>query len=236
MTKPEFIARQGRRPTGLLGAIVARVMARETRPENDRALELLDLEEGDRLIDIGCGHGETLFKADRMVHLRNSSGVDFSEVMLRRARARNRDAVWDTRLTLHHADTASLPFDANRFDKALSVHTIYFWPDPAAHLAEAFRVLCPGGRFVLCYRSTADRQAVEGFPNTVYRFPSVGETEETLRLAGFPQSETLTANDAGRLIHWSIALKPAPVDELCPSSGEDRATCRELQKRKGASR
>lgn len=227
MTKPEFIARQSRRPTGLLGAIVARVMARETRPENDRALELLDLEESDRLIDIGCGHGETLFAADRMVRLGSSAGVDFSEVMLRRARVRNREAVWDTRITLHHTDTASLPFDANRFDKALSVHTIYFWPDPAAHLAEAFRVLHPGGRFVLCYRSTADRPAVEGFPDTVYRFPSVQETEEALRLVGFDQPETLTANLGGRLIHWTIALKPTSGDEFCPSFGYGCASCLE---------
>ena len=51
MRKPEFIARQSRRPTGLLGAIVARVMARETRPENERALHLLDLADGDSFID-----------------------------------------------------------------------------------------------------------------------------------------------------------------------------------------
>ncbi|MBO9436672.1 methyltransferase domain-containing protein [Ruegeria sp. R13_0] len=227
MTKPEFIARQGRRPTGLLGAIVARVMARETRPENDRALELLDLEYGDRLIDIGCGHGETLFKADRKVRLRESAGVDFSEVMLRRAGARNREAVWDMRLTLHHADTASLPFDTNRFDKALSVHTIYFWPDPVAQLTEAFRVLCTGGRFVLCYRSTADQRAVDRFPDTIYRFPSVPEVEDTLRLVGFDPPETLTANLAGRLTHWTIALKP--VDGVRQPTGDDSAPCRDLE-------
>jgi len=32
MAKPEFIARQGRRPSGVLGHLVARIMARETRP------------------------------------------------------------------------------------------------------------------------------------------------------------------------------------------------------------
>jgi SAM-dependent methyltransferase len=229
MTKPEFIARQGRRPTGLLGAIVSRVMARETRPENDRALDLLDLANGDRLIDIGCGHGETLFKADRTVRLRNSAGVDFSEVMLKRARARNREAVWDTRITLQHADTASLPFGTNRFDKALSVHTIYFWPEPAAHLAEAFRVLRPRGRFVLCYRSTADQRAADGFPDTIYRFPSVQATEDTLQLVGFDQPETLTANLAGRLTHWTIAEKSAPVDAVREPSGDDSAPSRDLE-------
>ncbi|PWE29377.1 hypothetical protein DDZ14_17495 [Maritimibacter sp. 55A14] len=212
MKKPEFIARQGRRPTGLLGAIVARIMARETRPENERALHLLDLADGDSLIDIGCGHGETLFKADAMVRLAGSAGVDFSEVMLKRARARNRDAVWETRLTLHCADTSALPFPDNRFNKALSVHTIYFWPDPAAHLAEAFRVLRSGGRFVLCYRSTADRRAVDGFPDTVYRFPQVQEIEGMLSRVGYFQPETLTEDIAGRLTHWSVAVKPKAKD------------------------
>ncbi|UUV07273.1 class I SAM-dependent methyltransferase [Ruegeria sp. YS9] len=208
MRKPEFIARQSRRPTGLLGAIVARVMARETRPENERALHLLDLADGDSLIDIGCGHGETLFEADAMVRLSDSAGVDFSEVMLERALARNRDAVWDTRLTFHSADTAALPFPDKRFGKALSVHTVYFWPDPATHLAEAFRVLRHGGRFVFCFRSTADRRAVHGFPDTVYRFPSVQEVEETLKLVGFLDPETTTEEITGHLTHWSIAEKP----------------------------
>ena len=102
----------------------------------------------------------------------------------------------------------SLPFEAASFDKALSVHTVYFWPDPTAHLAEAFRVLRQGGRFVLCYRSTADKRAVDGFPDTVYRFSSVQEVEDMLKLVGFPEPETATANVAGRLTHWSVADKP----------------------------
>ena len=208
MTKPEFIARQSRRPAGLLGAIVARVMARETRPENERALRLLDLADGDSLIDIGCGHGETLFRADAMVRLAEGVGVDFSAVMLQRARVRNGDAVRDARLAFQCADTAALPFPDNRYGKALSVHTIYFWPDPAAHLAEAFRVLRPRGRFVLCYRSTADMRAVHGFPDSVYRFPSVREVEETLKLVGFRVTETVTGDISRRLTHWSVAEKP----------------------------
>lgn len=208
MTKPEFIARQSRRPTGLLGGIVARVMACETRTENARALQLVDLQDGDSLIDIGCGHGEALFQADAMARIKDSVGVDFSDVMLKRARARNRDAVWDTRLTFHCADTVSLPFTDNRFDSALSVHTVYFWPDPADHLTEAFRILHPGGRFVLCYRSTADKRAVATFPGTVYRFPSVLEVEKMMGDVGFFEIQTTTDDIGRRLTHWTVANKP----------------------------
>jgi hypothetical protein len=35
MRKPRLIAKQGRKPSGLLGQIVARVMAKETADEND---------------------------------------------------------------------------------------------------------------------------------------------------------------------------------------------------------
>jgi hypothetical protein len=41
MRKPRFIAEQDRKPSGLLGQIVARVMAKETAGENDLALDLL---------------------------------------------------------------------------------------------------------------------------------------------------------------------------------------------------
>ncbi len=44
MRKPQFIAEQGRKPSGLLGQIVARVMAKETADENDFALKLLQLQ------------------------------------------------------------------------------------------------------------------------------------------------------------------------------------------------
>ncbi len=207
MTKPEFIARQSRCPTGLLGGVVARVMARETRAENRRALDLLDLEDGDSLLDIGCGHGETLRYADRMVRLSRGVGVDFSGVMVRLARKRNRAAVWDTRLSFHCADSANLPSPNNRFSKALSVHTVYFWSDPAAHLAEAFRILIPGGRFLLCYRSSADARALKDYPDTIYRFPSVAEVEKELAKAGFASIQTETADISGRLTHWTISRR-----------------------------
>jgi hypothetical protein len=42
MRKPRFIGKQGRKPSGLLGRIVAHVMAKETAGENEFALELAE--------------------------------------------------------------------------------------------------------------------------------------------------------------------------------------------------
>src|SRR3954453_23106254 len=60
MRKPRFIAEQGRKPSGLLGQIVARVMAKQTADANDFAPKLLQLRPDDALLEIGSGHGDTL--------------------------------------------------------------------------------------------------------------------------------------------------------------------------------
>ena len=51
MRKPLLIAKQGRRPAGLLGKLVARVMATQTAAENDIVLELLQLDPVDCVLE-----------------------------------------------------------------------------------------------------------------------------------------------------------------------------------------
>ncbi len=74
--------------------------------------------------------------------------MELSEAMIGAVRDRCGDAFY-----LHLADAAALPFPDASFDIVLSVNTIYFWPDPAKVLAEMSRILKPGGRVVLGYRS-----------------------------------------------------------------------------------
>jgi ubiquinone/menaquinone biosynthesis C-methylase UbiE len=44
---------------------------------------------------------------------------------------------------------STLPFEDNRFDKAFSIHSIYFWEQPKNVLKEINRVLKPTGKIVL---------------------------------------------------------------------------------------
>ena len=90
----------------------------------------------------------------------------------------------------------ALPFPDRCFDYALSVTTICFVDDPGAMLAEARRVLKPGGRLVLGF---IDRTSELGrhylahqAENPFYRdaiFYSAVEVEEYLQAAGFHRSE-----------------------------------------------
>jgi SAM-dependent methyltransferase len=80
------------------------------------------------------------------------------------------------------ASADAVPYPDATFDKALSVHTLYFWPELSQPLREIARVLRSDGRLVLAHRT--DPEASRDFPPPVYRFPSDDEVAAALEAAG----------------------------------------------------
>lgn len=185
MRKPLTIARQGGRPSGLLGQIVVRVMAKETAAENHLVLDLLQLAPADSVLEIGCGHGDTLAKAARVARQGVLAGIDFSSLAQRHAMRRHRALVAEGRLEFHLGSSDQLPFAAASFDKAYAVHTIYFWAAPLDHLHEARRILRPGGRFVLGFRPAEDPRFQATYPAEVYRVRPQAGVVDLVHAAGF---------------------------------------------------
>ena len=135
-------------------------------------------------------------------------GVDASPTMLKQATARNRAACRDGRATLRHDDGITIPFTDETADAAITVHTIYFMPDPAATLAEIARVLRPGGTLAIACR-TSDTPTAAWIDPDVYRIPSAGQVIDMLHTAGFNQVEHQPGDSANRDIHCFAARLPA---------------------------
>ncbi len=140
---------QYRRPTGWLGAWIGARMARDHRPENLWTVQVLDPQPADCLLEIGFGAGVAIQELSKIVVAGSICGIDFSRAMLAAARRRNAAAVRAGRVKLYLGDAAELPFEPLSFDKAYSIHSIYFWPDPARVLRAIWQVLRPGGILVL---------------------------------------------------------------------------------------
>lgn len=187
MRRPRFIAEQARHAHGVLGRLIAFIMARETWGENRRAIAALDLRPSDHVLDVGCGHGRSL--ATLAANAGGVVGVDPSDLMAEIAVTRNRALVKAGRVKVMIASAADLPTPDAAFDKALCVHVIYFWKDLQASLREIARVLKPGGRLVLVFRTDADTAAVEAFPADVYTFRPRADVIAALRAAGFDVGE-----------------------------------------------
>ena len=99
---------------------------------------------GDRVLDLGCGTGALAAQVLSEEPHRQVTGLDLSEQMLARARARLGD-----RAALVQGDSEHLPFPDRSFDVVYCCDSFHYYPDPAAVIAEVGRVLEFGGVFLL---------------------------------------------------------------------------------------
>ena len=184
MRRPRFIAEHARNARGLLGRVIAFIMARETWSQNLRAMDALGIDRSDLILDLGCGHGRSLAELATRASNGHVVGADPSELMVEIASQRNRPLIEAARVEVILATVGSLPFADDSFDKVLCVHVLYFWRDLDLSLREIARVLKPGGRLGLLFRTKADLAAVASFPSEIYRFPALVEVTTALEKAG----------------------------------------------------
>ena len=96
-----------------------------------------------RVLDVGCGTGKQLATNRTRFPRLTMIGVDRSFNMLAIARRRDASVSWV------HGDAQALPLASGSVDYATNQYSYPHTPDKAALLREVFRVLRPGGRFVL---------------------------------------------------------------------------------------
>ena len=172
-----YLSRQAAQPLGPVGRLLARIWIRETAAVNDTAIDLLAPAPGERICEIGFGPGRTLTRlAAAGAHV---AGVEVSPTMLAAAARRNATHLAAGRIHLHHGDGITLPVADHSLDAVIGVHTIYFWPDPAATLTDIARALRPGGRLVLAFRAGEHRLPAR-FDPTVYHLPTTSQATHWL--------------------------------------------------------
>ena len=113
-------------------------------------LQALALQAGERVADVGSGPG--LLAAEMATQVGPAGrvvGLDLSDPMLALSRQRRAGLATSTCLSFLKADAVRLPFGDGSFDVAVSTQVYEYVADVAAALAEAYRVLRPGGRVVV---------------------------------------------------------------------------------------
>jgi SAM-dependent methyltransferase len=116
--------------------------------DTDLICRLLELQPTTKVLDLACGHGRI---ANRLAQRgANVTGLDANEMLLRYAREEAADA--GLAVEYVSGDMRSLPWQEGTFDCVISWFTSfgYFEDDENRHvLAEARRVLRPGGRLLI---------------------------------------------------------------------------------------
>ncbi|MEU0110980.1 MULTISPECIES: methyltransferase domain-containing protein [unclassified Streptomyces] len=126
-------------------ALIALLDVVDKRPEagrlRSRSYALLGIRQGVRVVDVGCGTGRAVGEMAQQGAL--AVGVDVDEHMVGVAEHR-----WPGG-TFHQADATRLPFGDGAFDGYRADKVFHSVSEPAGALAEAHRVLAPGGRITL---------------------------------------------------------------------------------------
>ncbi len=120
-----------------------------------KTLRLMDLRQGERVLDLGCGSGWATRLLARAVKDGQVVGVDISDEMVRQAQAASTD-FQNAKFVVGSA--AQIPWEENFFDKVLSVESFYYYPDQGRALAELLRVMAPGGRLFILINLYTDNQ------------------------------------------------------------------------------
>jgi SAM-dependent methyltransferase len=157
-------------------------------------LEALDLGPEDRLLDVGCGGGSFLRRAQESGCA--IAGVDHSRDMVRLARSKT-----DARIELANAD--AMPFAEGEFTAVSCLVAFFFFADPVAALREMRRVVDPS-RGRVAVMTTAPEG--KGTPAAPYPLATRGHfhTDEELvalaREAGFREARLAQRGEWSQLL------------------------------------
>ncbi len=135
-------------PQGRMGRFMLRFMNLCHAPLTNWGLDLINIQDGWTMLDIGCGGGATLKRLLKRSQGSMVYGIDISEESVSKAREVNAD-VLDKRVFVQQGTATKLPYEDGKFDLVTAVETVYFWPDLPHCLQEVRRVLKPGGRFAV---------------------------------------------------------------------------------------
>jgi ubiquinone/menaquinone biosynthesis C-methylase UbiE len=120
----------------------------ELRRHNVHFRAAADVQPDDRVLDVGCGTGQTTRQAAHVAVAGSVLGVDLSEPMLERARQLSADEGLRN-VSYEQADAETHPFPAAGFDLCISRFGTMFFADPVAAFTNIGRALRPAARLVM---------------------------------------------------------------------------------------
>ncbi len=113
-------------------------------PRQKYAIESMNIQAGDRILDVGIGTGLSLLCYPRGCEV---VGIDLSTSMLEKAHKKKTEHGLEN-VSLHEMDACKLEFQDNSFDHVIATFVISVVPDPVRVLSEMKRV-CKTGRPVV---------------------------------------------------------------------------------------
>lgn len=184
------------KPHGEEGFETIENMNENHREISEYAFECIKVGENDSILDIGCGGGVNIEKFLKLTS-GNVDGLDYSEVSVISSIKQNQNAIDNKRCRIIQADVSSMPIDDESYDLVTAFETIYFWPDIKETFKEVFRIIRPGGQFMIAQGTDGNHPDDELWLATVegMNLYTARELEKYLLDAGFKNAKSNVKKD-----------------------------------------
>jgi SAM-dependent methyltransferase len=202
-----FFSNQARKPEGLFGRIVMRLIFDQGNAFlNDFVNELMSVRTDDRIIEIGSGTGKLIHSMAQKMDRGLIEGVDFSEAMVSIARKRNKESIAKGKVKIVEGNFDEIEYEKDCFTKACSVNTIYFWPSPANTAKRIAEILKPDGNLIIAFEDI-EQLKQRKLNRDVFNLYSKEEVQDLLINSGFSQNVDIVSRKRGNLFFHCVVAK-----------------------------
>jgi ubiquinone/menaquinone biosynthesis C-methylase UbiE len=133
-------------PLGYVNADYLQKVGEQLRPRKQRSYQLMHVEPGQTVLDVGCGTGiDTIELAALVGSSGQVVGIDYDPDMVAKADQRAQESRVSAWVTHQQADVTQLPFEDNTFDACRSERVFQHLREPEKALDEIVRVTKSGG-------------------------------------------------------------------------------------------
>ena len=202
-----ILARQFRKPEGVLGSFISRLMAVGNRGAYKGIMKIMNLRGGERIFEIGYGPGDGI----RMILSSTDCafrGIDFSPLMHARAAKRNLKYVECGRAAFEFGDFLDYKPEKTKYDRVFFINVIYFWKDIRKPFRKIYGMLSKGGMICFYMADGADL-AKSGITATdVFNKHAVTAVKKELMTAGFGKIKIVSGKNNAFRGHFVSAVKP----------------------------
>lgn len=143
LAKPtwNYFLQQAKHPTGIVGYTMTKIWNNTFVAMTAWGLDSVSIHESSKVLDVGCGGGETVHSLSKNISTGKVYGIDISEEAIKSSSERNTIEIENGLVDLQVADVLELPFDDAMFDLVTAIQTHMYWDDVPRGFQEIYRVM-----------------------------------------------------------------------------------------------
>jgi cyclopropane fatty-acyl-phospholipid synthase-like methyltransferase len=181
------IGMQFKKPTGIPGRIISNLMIIGNRPAYETLIKDLKIQPNDKILEIGYGPGVGIELISKRFEKCDIYGIDFSELMYRRAARRNKQFIEKKRVHLLLGDFIETETGMSRFDKIFCINVVYFWNDLKKPFGKIKSLLSDDGLFCFYMGKNDDLNKLKFTKDDIFNKYSIEQVSAALESVGFKE-------------------------------------------------